>query len=177
MIVVTPYASRRMYADLVRGSYQVQRYQRDNSNLDDDLICRETQINPAHKGPNVPNIASKLPRRSKTIGFGRRKSDDLRIVSFNDPTNLRAKFRNKENRIFYNHDFREKLNIVYKKIVNQALFRYNSRDLCRYLLFGGWCPCFRKSMLRLSKRDYILNKGIDKLLKDMDVTSYIRRVH
>ena len=70
----------------------------------------------------------------------------------------------------------EQLNRIYRLIVNQRLFHYTASDICRYFLTPNCCRS-QKSVKKFSKKDFYLERGVEKLDYDLGVVNIIRAMH
>jgi len=69
---------------------------------------------------------------------------------------------------------RQQLFYIFHLILNQRQFSYNTFNAVRYYL--ACLHCRKKSSIRsssIAKQDFYLNKGIDKLSKNLDIVNLI----
>ena len=61
-------------------------------------------------------------------------------------------------------------------ILNQEIFHYGWKEVAGYFA-RCFCIYKKRKLYDISKEDYILEKGIKKLNKDMDVVNWVRNLH
>ena len=72
---------------------------------------------------------------------------------------------------------KEQLNVIYKKIMNQEMFKYPGRLVPRYFFKCLCCIKTTKSMKRKSMEVTYMRKGEKKMQEDMDFVRIIRMLH
>ena len=111
--------------------------------------------------------------KSETMGMRRTGSNfDLK----DDRNLLKHQFSMQKDKPINKRITREQINNIYRRIVNHDIFQYNKGLNLRYFFK---CLCLRgdKSVKNLSKSDFYLNKGVNKLNRDMDIIDFVRMGH
>ena len=119
-------------------------------------------------------------RKSVTIRLSKTNDNRSKSILKQHATNTHLEMKNqfKESKVkpFGERTTVDQINLLVSKILNQDIFRYSDSQIVTYFLK---CLHFRspKSVRRISKADFLLNKGEKKLDDEMDVVKWVRSRH
>lgn len=69
--------------------------------------------------------------------------------------------------------------MIFHLIINQVIFKYELRDLCKSFILCICCCSNKRKLKRTSKvaqKEKFLDQGMRKIEKDLDIVNYIKMI-